>query len=186
MSHSLTLLLGNSPHHQVHTSSIGLTAQFEWTQVTLQVLHVMKDPLQLRLAAVELLQDKVVDLLHVVCLQIWHSQELGVIISQVHVLCSSTHQVLYLSDCTVCLLAFWKWWRTEGHWMTCSENEDLDSAVNTNISISSHHWQYHRINMCLRCIPVRGLPACHLVILNMTRKQIVSPVRQKEHIISSC
>ena len=67
---TLTLLLGDGPHHQVHTGSVGLAAQLQGAQVTLQVLHVMQDPLQLRLAAAELLQNKVMDVLHVARLEV--------------------------------------------------------------------------------------------------------------------
>lgn len=70
MNHSLTLLLGDSPHHEVHAGGVGLTAQFERAQLTLEVLDIVQDPLQLRLAAAELLQHKVMDLLHIVCLQV--------------------------------------------------------------------------------------------------------------------
>lgn len=63
-----TLLFSHCPHHEVHTGSVGLAAQFERAQFTLEVLNIMQDPLQLRLAAAELLQHKVMNLLHIVCL----------------------------------------------------------------------------------------------------------------------
>lgn len=66
----LTLLLGDGQHHQVHAGGVGLTAQLERAQLALQILHVVQDPLQLGLAAAELLQDEVVDLLHVVGLEV--------------------------------------------------------------------------------------------------------------------
>lgn len=68
---TVTLFLGDGPHHEVHAGSVGLATQLEGTQLALQVLHVVQNPLQLRLAAAELLQDKVVDLLHVARLQVW-------------------------------------------------------------------------------------------------------------------
>lgn len=66
----LTLLFRHSPHHDVHAGSVGLAAQLQGAQFALQVLHIVQDPLQLRLAAAELLQHKVMDLLHVVRLQV--------------------------------------------------------------------------------------------------------------------
>lgn len=71
----LTLLFSHRPHHDVHTGSIGLTAQFERAQFTLEVLNVMQDPLQLWLAAAELFQYKVMNLLHIVYLQVWKKTE---------------------------------------------------------------------------------------------------------------
>lgn len=61
---SLTLLLRDGPHHEVHAGSVGLAAQLERVQLALQILHVMQDPLQLRLTAAELLQNEVMNLLH--------------------------------------------------------------------------------------------------------------------------
>ena len=66
----VTLFLGDGPHHEVHAGGVGLAAQLEGTQLTLQALHVVQDPLQLRLAAAELLQHKVVDLLHIARLEV--------------------------------------------------------------------------------------------------------------------
>lgn len=37
----LTLLFSHSPHHDVHTGSVGLAAQFEWAQLALEVLHIV-------------------------------------------------------------------------------------------------------------------------------------------------
>lgn len=70
----LTLLLGHSPHHDVHTGSIGLATQLQRAKLTLKVLHVVQDPLKLRLATAELLQHKVMNLLHIVGLQLWETQ----------------------------------------------------------------------------------------------------------------
>lgn len=61
---SLTLLLCDGPHHEVHAGGVGLAAQFERVQLAVQILHVMQDPLQLRLTAAELLQNKVMNFLH--------------------------------------------------------------------------------------------------------------------------
>lgn len=71
----LTLLFSHGPHHEVHTGGVGLAAQFERAQLTLEVLDVVQDPLQLRLAAAELLQHEVMNLLHKVCLKVWRTQE---------------------------------------------------------------------------------------------------------------
>lgn len=68
---SLTLFLRDGPDHEVHAGGVGLAAQFERVQLAVQILHVMQDPLQLRLTAAELLQDKVMNLLHVRHLQVW-------------------------------------------------------------------------------------------------------------------
>lgn len=67
----LTLLLGHRPDHEVHTGGVGLAAQLERAQLALEVLHVVEDPLQLRLAAAELLQHKVVNVLHKVSVEVW-------------------------------------------------------------------------------------------------------------------
>lgn len=69
-SFSLTLLLRDGPNHEVHAGGVGLAAQFERVQLAVQILHVMQDPLQLRLTAAELLQNKVMNLLHVRHLQV--------------------------------------------------------------------------------------------------------------------
>lgn len=37
----LTLLFSHSPHHDVHTGSVGLTAQFERAQFTLEILNIV-------------------------------------------------------------------------------------------------------------------------------------------------
>lgn len=37
----LTLLLGHSPHHDVHTGGVGLAAQFEGAEFALEVLHIV-------------------------------------------------------------------------------------------------------------------------------------------------
>lgn len=71
----LTLLFGNRPHHEVHAGGVGLTAQFKRAQFTVEVLDIVQDPLQLRLAAAELLQHKVMNLLHKVCLKVWWTQK---------------------------------------------------------------------------------------------------------------
>lgn len=73
MKWALTLLLSHSPHHDVHAGGVGLAAQLERAELALEVLHVVQDPLKLRLAAAELLQYKVVNLLHIVCLQLWEA-----------------------------------------------------------------------------------------------------------------
>lgn len=83
---TLTLLLSNSPHHEVHTGGISLTTQFEWAQFTLEVLNIVKNPLQLWLAAAKLLQYKVMNLLHIVCLKFWQKTNYASIIIIIEIL----------------------------------------------------------------------------------------------------
>jgi len=77
---SLTLFFSYSPHHEVHAGCVGLTAQLQRAQLALEVFDIVEDPLQLRLAAAELLQDKVMNLLHKVSLKVWsmENESLGI------------------------------------------------------------------------------------------------------------
>lgn len=60
----LTLLVLHSPHHEVHTGSICLAAQLEGAQLAMDPVCIMQNLLKLPLARVELLQHKIMDLLH--------------------------------------------------------------------------------------------------------------------------
>lgn len=57
---SITLLIFDSPHHEVHACSVGLATKLERALFPSQPRRVMKHPLQLRLAAAKLFQYKVV------------------------------------------------------------------------------------------------------------------------------
>ncbi|KAL0625791.1 hypothetical protein AAY473_004844 [Plecturocebus cupreus] len=60
----LTLLILHGPHHEVHTGGIRLAAQFEGAQLIVDPVCIMQNLLELPLARVELLQHKIMDLLH--------------------------------------------------------------------------------------------------------------------------
>ena len=73
----LTLLILHSPHHEFHTGSVCLAAQFEWAHLTVDPICVMQNLLELPLAHVELLQHKIMDLFHKGSGQICGKESLG-------------------------------------------------------------------------------------------------------------
>lgn len=60
----LTLLILHGPHHEVHTGGVCLAAELEGAQLTVDPVCIVQNLLKLRLAGVELLQHKIMDLLH--------------------------------------------------------------------------------------------------------------------------
>lgn len=130
-----TLLIFDGPHHEVHTGCVGMTTELERIGFPRQPF-LMESPLDLWLAAAELLQNEVMNLRNEARLHIWpeihmtrsHTAKSFQRHYQTQTLKKSSFNWNNNLSCNrACLAASWTCWRTAGRWRLCRRARCLDS-----------------------------------------------------------